>query len=83
MGAILVAILSLRWDSDRNCVQERLYVWKEPKLCTGGAPLPPRRSSPCEAVALWMMMAVGAGAFGAALLVSLTCYFWKKNQRFK
>lgn len=58
-------------------------MWNEPKLCTKGVQLPPRHSSPCEAIALWMMIAVGVGAFAAVLLVSLTCYFWKKNKRFK
>lgn len=56
-------------------------MWNEPKVCTKGVPLPPRRSSPCEAIALWLMIVVGAGAFVAVLLSSLTCYFWKKNQR--
>lgn len=56
-------------------------MWNEPKLCTKGVPLPPRRSAPCEAIALWLMVVVGAGAFAAVLLVSLTCYFWKKNKR--
>eukprot|EP00066_Takifugu_rubripes_P007346 XP_003972802.2 PREDICTED: UPF0577 protein KIAA1324-like [Takifugu rubripes] len=62
-------------------IQETLFVWNEPKVCTKGVSLPPRRSSPCEAIALWLMIVVGAGAFAAVLLISLTCYFWKKNQR--
>lgn len=61
--------------------QETLYVWNEPKLCTGGVPLPPRSSAPCEVIALWLKVGLGVGAFLAALLVSLTFYFWKKNQR--
>lgn len=56
-------------------------MWNEPKVCTKGVSLPPRRSSPCEAIALWLMIVVGAGAFAAVLLIALTCYFWKKNQR--
>ncbi|TKS90722.1 UPF0577 protein KIAA1324-like [Collichthys lucidus] len=62
-------------------VQETLYVWNEPKLCAKGASLPPRSSSPCEAIALWLKVGVGGGAFVAVLLISLTCYFWKKNKR--
>uniref|UniRef100_A0AAX7VU70 MRH domain-containing protein n=1 Tax=Astatotilapia calliptera TaxID=8154 RepID=A0AAX7VU70_ASTCA len=62
-------------------VQETLYVWNEPKLCTKGVSLPPRSSSPCEAIALWLKVGVGGGAFVAVLLISLTCYFWKKNKR--
>ncbi|KAG7250324.1 hypothetical protein CRUP_004479, partial [Coryphaenoides rupestris] len=41
----------------------------------------PRSSTPCEAVALWLKVGLGGGAFAAVLLVSLTCYFWKKNKR--
>uniref|UniRef100_A0A3Q0S9U5 Endosome-lysosome associated apoptosis and autophagy regulator family member 2b n=1 Tax=Amphilophus citrinellus TaxID=61819 RepID=A0A3Q0S9U5_AMPCI len=62
-------------------LQETLYVWNEPKLCTKGVSLPPRSSSPCEAIALWLKVGVGGGAFAAVLLISLTCYFWKKNKR--
>lgn len=62
--------------------QETLYMWNEPKLCTRGVPLPPRSSAPCEAVALWLKVGVGGGAFVAVLLIALTCYFWKKNKRF-
>uniref|UniRef100_A0A672J1D1 Si:dkey-153k10.9 n=1 Tax=Salarias fasciatus TaxID=181472 RepID=A0A672J1D1_SALFA len=65
----------------RGGVQETLYVWNEPKLCTKGVSLPPRSSAPCQDVALWLKVGVGGGAFMAALLVSLTCYFWKKNKR--
>ncbi|KAI9543026.1 Endosome/lysosome-associated apoptosis and autophagy regulator member 2 [Dissostichus eleginoides] len=65
----------------RGGVQETLFVWNDPKLCTKGVPLPPRSSSPCEAIALWLKVGVGGGAFVAVLLVSLTCYFWKKNKR--
>uniref|UniRef100_A0A3P8V249 Endosome-lysosome associated apoptosis and autophagy regulator family member 2b n=2 Tax=Cynoglossus semilaevis TaxID=244447 RepID=A0A3P8V249_CYNSE len=61
--------------------QVTLYVWNEPKLCTNGVSLPSRSSTPCEAVALWLKVGVGGGAFMAVLLVSLTCYFWKKNKR--
>ncbi|KAF7650547.1 hypothetical protein LDENG_00123780 [Lucifuga dentata] len=62
-------------------IQETLYVWNEPKLCIKGAPLPPRSSSPCEVITLWLKVGVGGGTFGAVLLISLTCYFWKKNKR--
>lgn len=62
-------------------LQETLYVWNEPKLCTKGVSLPSRSSAPCEAIALWLKVGVGGGAFVAVLLISLTCYFWKKNKR--
>ncbi|XP_049617154.1 endosome/lysosome-associated apoptosis and autophagy regulator family member 2 [Syngnathus scovelli] len=62
-------------------IQETFYLWNEPKLCTKGVPLPPRSSAPCESVVLWLKLGVSGGAFLAALLVVLTCYFWKKNKR--
>ncbi|ROI15319.1 UPF0577 protein KIAA1324-like [Anabarilius grahami] len=62
-------------------VQDTLYVWNEPKLCSKGVPLPNKTSAHCEVVGLWVKAGIGGGAFMAALLVSLTCYFWKKNKR--
>ncbi|KAM6960588.1 endosome/lysosome-associated apoptosis and autophagy regulator family member 2 [Aplochiton taeniatus] len=61
--------------------QDMLYMWTEPKLCVGGAPLPEKRTQHCESVAFWVQMGTGLGALLAVLLSSLTCYFWKKNQR--
>lgn len=65
----------------RGGAQETLYMWNDPKLCTRGVSLPDRHTSPCEVIALWLKMGVGGGAFMAVLLISLTCYFWKKNKR--
>ncbi|XP_077354841.1 endosome/lysosome-associated apoptosis and autophagy regulator family member 2-like [Festucalex cinctus] len=65
----------------KGSIQETFYLWNEPKLCIKGIPLPPRSSAPCESVTLWLKLGVGGGAFLAALLVTLTCYFWKKNKR--
>uniref|UniRef100_A0A3B5M6M3 MRH domain-containing protein n=1 Tax=Xiphophorus couchianus TaxID=32473 RepID=A0A3B5M6M3_9TELE len=65
----------------RGGIQETLYVWNEPKLCTKGVALPSRSSAPCEVIALWLKVGLGVGAFVAVLLVSLTFYFWKKNKR--
>uniref|UniRef100_A0A8C5FYW2 UPF0577 protein KIAA1324-like n=1 Tax=Gouania willdenowi TaxID=441366 RepID=A0A8C5FYW2_GOUWI len=62
-------------------VQETLFMWNEPKLCTRGVSLPSPSSAPCEVIALWVKVSVGGGAFMAVLLISLTCYFWKKNKR--
>ncbi|KAF7693881.1 UPF0577 protein KIAA1324-like homolog [Silurus meridionalis] len=62
-------------------MQDILYVWNEPKLCTKGVSLPDKSSTPCEAVPLWLKVGIGGGAFIAVLLISLTCYFWKKNKR--
>ncbi|TRY93443.1 hypothetical protein DNTS_005744, partial [Danionella cerebrum] len=62
-------------------VQDTVYVWREPRLCTGGQSLPLKKTSPCEAVDFWLKVGIGLGAFAAPLLISLTCYFWKKNKR--
>ncbi|KAL1257061.1 hypothetical protein QQF64_012606 [Cirrhinus molitorella] len=62
-------------------VQDTVYVWTEPRLCTRGLTLPLKRTSPCEAIDFWLKVGAGLGAFCAILLVSLTCYFWKKNKK--
>ncbi|XP_053318278.1 endosome/lysosome-associated apoptosis and autophagy regulator family member 2 isoform X1 [Spea bombifrons] len=60
--------------------QETHYVWNEPKLCKGSS-LPEKRVSACESIDIWLKVGAGVGAFTAVLLVALTCYFWKKNQK--
>ncbi|KAJ8390000.1 hypothetical protein AAFF_G00111610 [Aldrovandia affinis] len=62
-------------------VQDTLYVWSEPKLCSKGVSLPAKKTTPCEAVDFWLKVGAGIGAFTAVLLISLTCYFWKKNKK--
>jgi len=57
-------------------------MWTEPRLCTGGLTLPLKRTSPCEVVDIWLKVVSGLGVLFAALLVSLTCYFWKKNKKY-
>uniref|UniRef100_A0A8C2WKL1 Endosome-lysosome associated apoptosis and autophagy regulator family member 2a n=1 Tax=Cyclopterus lumpus TaxID=8103 RepID=A0A8C2WKL1_CYCLU len=61
--------------------QDLLYVWTDPKLCMGGLTLPEKKTLPCEGMEFWVRLGAGMGAFTAVLLVSLTCYFWKKNKR--
>ncbi|TEA33840.1 hypothetical protein DBR06_SOUSAS19410012 [Sousa chinensis] len=61
--------------------QETLYVWNEPKWCIKGISLPEKKLSTCETVDFWLKVGAGVGAFAAVLLVALTCYFWKKNQK--
>lgn len=63
------------------CPQDVLYVWTEPKLCMGGVTLPEKKTLPCEGMEFWVRLGAGLAAFTAVLLVSLTCYFWKKNKR--
>ncbi|XP_055030488.2 endosome/lysosome-associated apoptosis and autophagy regulator family member 2 [Misgurnus anguillicaudatus] len=62
-------------------VQDTVYVWSEPRLCTGGLALPLKKTSPCESIDFWIKVGAGLGALCAVLLVSLTCYFWKKNKK--
>ncbi|XP_059421236.1 endosome/lysosome-associated apoptosis and autophagy regulator family member 2-like isoform X1 [Carassius carassius] len=62
-------------------VQDTVFVWTEPRLCTGGLSLPLKRMSPCETIDFWLKVGAGLGVFSAILLVSLTCYFWKKNKK--
>lgn len=62
--------------------QDLLYVWTEPKLCVGGVTLPEKKTLPCEGMEFWVRLGAGLGVFTAVLLVSLTCYFWKKNKRY-
>lgn len=61
--------------------QDMLYVWTEPRVCVGGVALPQKKSVPCESLDLWIELGAILGALSAVLLVSLTCYFWKKNKR--
>ncbi|XP_026865487.2 endosome/lysosome-associated apoptosis and autophagy regulator family member 2 [Electrophorus electricus] len=65
----------------RAGVQDTVYVWSEPRLCSGGLSLPVKRSVPCEAFGLWLKVGTSLGAFCAILLLSLTYYFWKKNKK--
>ncbi|XP_016121003.1 UPF0577 protein KIAA1324-like homolog, partial [Sinocyclocheilus grahami] len=60
---------------------DTVFVWTEPRLCTGGLTLPLKRTSPCEAIDFWLKVGAGLGVFCAILLISLTCYFWKKNKK--
>lgn len=61
--------------------QDVLFVWTEPRVCVGGVSLPQKKSVPCESLDLWIELGAALGALSAVLLVSLTCYFWKKNKR--
>ncbi|CAM4580592.1 unnamed protein product [Leuciscus chuanchicus] len=66
---------------DLNDNFDTVYMWTEPRLCTGGLTLPLKRTSPCEVIDIWLKVVTGLGVFCAAVLVSLTCYFWKKNKK--
>uniref|UniRef100_A0A8C1MWG8 KIAA1324 like n=1 Tax=Cyprinus carpio TaxID=7962 RepID=A0A8C1MWG8_CYPCA len=61
--------------------KDTVFLWTEPRLCTGGLTLPLKRTSPCEAIDFWLKVGAGLALFCAILLISLTCYFWKKNKK--
>nr|XP_020018651.1 UPF0577 protein KIAA1324 homolog isoform X2 [Castor canadensis] len=62
-------------------IQKTTYVWREPKICSGGISLPEQRVTICKTIDFWLKMGISAGTCTAILLTVLTCYFWKKNQK--
>uniref|UniRef100_A0A8C8SDJ5 KIAA1324 n=1 Tax=Pelusios castaneus TaxID=367368 RepID=A0A8C8SDJ5_9SAUR len=62
-------------------IQRTTYVWREPKLCAGGVPLPEQKVSICKTMDFWLKVGISAGTCAAILLTVMTCYFWKKNQK--
>ncbi|XP_006034442.1 UPF0577 protein KIAA1324 homolog, partial [Alligator sinensis] len=62
-------------------IQRTTYVWREPKLCTGGSLLPEQTVSICKTMDFWLKVGISAGTCAAVLLTVMTCYFWKKNQK--
>ncbi|XP_044306990.1 endosome/lysosome-associated apoptosis and autophagy regulator 1 isoform X4 [Varanus komodoensis] len=62
-------------------IQRTTYVWREPKLCAGGIPLPEQKVSICKTMDFWLKVGISAGTCAAVLLTVMTCYFWKKNQK--
>ncbi|KAM9520177.1 endosome/lysosome-associated apoptosis and autophagy regulator 1 isoform 2-T2 [Guaruba guarouba] len=62
-------------------IQRTTYVWREPRLCRGGQPLPPQKVRPCRSADFWLKVGISAGTGAAALLAALAAYFWKKNQK--
>ena len=57
-------------------------MWREPKLCSGGISLPEQRVTICKTIDFWLKVGISAGTCTAILLTVLTCYFWKKNQKY-
>uniref|UniRef100_A0A4X1TGI9 MRH domain-containing protein n=1 Tax=Sus scrofa TaxID=9823 RepID=A0A4X1TGI9_PIG len=62
-------------------IQKTTYVWREPKLCSGGISLPEQRVTICKTIDFWLKVGISAGTCTAILLTVLTCYFWKKNRK--
>uniref|UniRef100_A0A3P8V1V3 Endosome-lysosome associated apoptosis and autophagy regulator family member 2 n=2 Tax=Cynoglossus semilaevis TaxID=244447 RepID=A0A3P8V1V3_CYNSE len=61
--------------------QDLLYMWNEPKLCTGGVAIPEKKTLACNGMEFWIQLGAALGTFTSVLLVFLICYFWKKNKR--
>ncbi|KAH0500939.1 UPF0577 protein [Microtus ochrogaster] len=62
-------------------IQKTTYVWREPKMCSGGISLPEQRVTICKTIDFWLKVGISAGTCTAILLTVLTCYFWKKNHK--
>lgn len=61
--------------------QRTTYVWQEPLQCHGGEPLPPSTVSACVSLDFWLRLGVSTGTIAALLLISISCYFWKKTRK--
>ncbi|XP_040854414.1 endosome/lysosome-associated apoptosis and autophagy regulator 1 isoform X2 [Ochotona curzoniae] len=62
-------------------IQKTTYVWREPRICSGGISLPEQKVTICKTIDFWLKVGISAGTCTAVLLTVLTCYFWKKNQK--
>lgn len=51
-------------------------------MCSGGISLPEQRVTICKTIDFWLKVGISAGTCTAILLTVLTCYFWKKNQKY-
>lgn len=47
-----------------------------------GIALPEQRVTICKTIDFWLKVGISAGTCTAILLTVLTCYFWKKNQKY-
>ncbi|XP_076131894.1 endosome/lysosome-associated apoptosis and autophagy regulator 1 [Alosa pseudoharengus] len=66
------------------CIQgimRTTYVWQQPLHCFGGVTLPPQMVSACVTLDFWLKFGVSIGSVAALLLISLSCYFWKKTRK--
>eukprot|EP00064_Thunnus_orientalis_P001857 superscaffoldBa00000128_g1860 len=62
-------------------IQRTTYVWQQPLQCFGGESLPAQKVSACVTLDFWLKFGVSTGAIAAVLLVSISCYFWKKTRK--
>uniref|UniRef100_A0A3Q3VQ33 MRH domain-containing protein n=1 Tax=Mola mola TaxID=94237 RepID=A0A3Q3VQ33_MOLML len=62
-------------------IQRTTYVWQQPLQCFGGESLPPPKVSACVSLDFWLRFGVSTGTIAAALLIGISCYFWKKTRK--
>ncbi|XP_051524382.1 endosome/lysosome-associated apoptosis and autophagy regulator 1-like [Myxocyprinus asiaticus] len=62
-------------------IQRTTYVWQQPLRCTGGVSLPPQKVSACVTLDFWLKFGVSIGTVAAVLLITLSCYFWKRTRK--
>uniref|UniRef100_A0AAQ5ZNW6 MRH domain-containing protein n=1 Tax=Amphiprion ocellaris TaxID=80972 RepID=A0AAQ5ZNW6_AMPOC len=62
-------------------IQRTTYVWQHPLQCYGGESLPAQKVSACVTLDFWLKFGVSTGTIAAVLLISISCYFWKKTRK--
>ncbi|XP_073325576.1 endosome/lysosome-associated apoptosis and autophagy regulator 1 [Pagrus major] len=62
-------------------IQRTTYVWQQPLQCYGGESLPAQKVSACVTLDFWLKFGVSTGTVAAVLLISISCYFWKKTRK--
>ncbi|XP_041655541.1 endosome/lysosome-associated apoptosis and autophagy regulator 1 [Cheilinus undulatus] len=62
-------------------IQKTTYVWQQPLQCYGGESLPAQKVSACVSLDFWLKFGVSTGTIAAVLLISISCYFWKKTRK--
>uniref|UniRef100_A0A3P8TR15 Endosome-lysosome associated apoptosis and autophagy regulator 1 n=1 Tax=Amphiprion percula TaxID=161767 RepID=A0A3P8TR15_AMPPE len=62
-------------------IQRTTYVWQQPLQCYGGESLPAQKVSACVTLDFWLKFGVSTGTIAAVLLISISCYFWKKTRK--
>uniref|UniRef100_A0A671N4J3 UPF0577 protein KIAA1324-like n=1 Tax=Sinocyclocheilus anshuiensis TaxID=1608454 RepID=A0A671N4J3_9TELE len=62
-------------------IQRTTYVWQQPLRCTGGVSLPPQKISACVTLDFWLKFGISIGTVAAILLITISCYFWKRTRK--
>ncbi|KAL1020751.1 hypothetical protein UPYG_G00004170 [Umbra pygmaea] len=62
-------------------IQRTTYVWQEPLQCTRGVSLPAQTVRACVTLDFWLKVGVSTGTVAAILLISISCYFWKRTRK--